>query len=147
LLLMGLVGGLEASGLLDRLIEWLRGRAKATRAAEWWIFGSISTATILTTHSAVAILAVGPVAKSVGSSAGVGAYRRANILDVAVCTYPFLLPFFIPTILAASMTAGVEGMPRVSPWDAGLHNVHSWGLLVVLVLSIAFRRSGTVDTS
>jgi len=137
LLLMGLVGGLEASGLLDRLIEWLGDRAKSAGAAEWWIFGSISTATILTTHSAVAILAVGPVAKSVGESAGVDPYRRANILDVAVCTYPFLLPFFIPTILAASMTAGIVGMPRVSPWDAGLHNVHSWGLLVVLVLSIA----------
>ena len=68
--------------------------------------------------------------------AGVGAYRRANILDVAVCTYPFLLPFFIPTILAASMTAGLMDAPRVSPWDAGLHNVHSWGLLAVLVLSL-----------
>jgi Na+/H+ antiporter NhaC len=137
LLLMGLVGGLEASGLLDRVIEWLGARAGSARAAEWWIFGSISTATVLTTHSAVAILAVGPVAKSVGESAGVGPYRRANILDVAVCTYPFLLPFFIPTILAASMTAGIADMPRVSPWDAGLHNVHSWGLLAVLVVSIA----------
>jgi Na+/H+ antiporter NhaC len=137
LLLMGLVGGLEASGLLDRVIEWLSERTGSTGAAEWWIFGSISTATILTTHSAVAILAVGPVARSVGESAGVGPYRRANILDVAVCTYPFLLPFFIPTILAASMTAGIAGMPRVSPWDAGLHNVHSWGLLAVLVISIA----------
>ncbi|MGB1840626.1 MAG: hypothetical protein ACPHWZ_05955, partial [Longimicrobiales bacterium] len=105
-----------------------------------WIFGSISSATILTTHSAVAILTVGPLAKEVGGSAGVGAYRRANILDVTVCTYPFLLPFFIPTILAASMTAGVDGMPRISPWDAGLHNVHSWGLLIVLVTSIAIGR-------
>ena len=101
---------------------------------------SISGATILTTHSAVAILTVGPLAKEVGESAGVGAYRRANILDVTVCTYPFLLPFFIPTILAASMTAGVPDMARVSPWDAGLHNVHSWALLVVLLASIATGR-------
>lgn len=140
ILLMGLVGGLTASGLLDRLITWVEARAKSARGAEWWIFGSISSATILTTHSAVAILTVGPLAKEVGGSAGVGAYRRANILDVTVCTYPFLLPFFIPTILAASMTAGVDGMPRISPWDAGLHNVHSWGLLIVLVTSIAIGR-------
>jgi Na+/H+ antiporter NhaC len=137
ILLMGLVGGLEASGLLTRLIGAVERRARTTRSAEWWIFGSISTATLLTTHSAVAILTVGPLTRSVGESAGVDGYRRANILDVAVCTYPFLLPFFIPTILAASMTAGLLDAPRVSPWDAGLHNVHSWGLLVVLVLSIA----------
>ena len=43
---------------------------------------------------------------------------------------------FIPVILAASMTAGVDGMPRVSPWEVGLHNVHSWALLVVIVLAI-----------
>ena len=140
ILLMGLVGGLTASGLLDRLITWVEARAKSARGAEWWIFGSISSATMLTTHSAVAILTVGSLARDVGGSAGVGAYRRANILDVTVCTYPFLLPFFIPTILAASMTAGVDGMPRISPWDAGLHNVHSWGLLIVLVASIAMGR-------
>jgi len=29
----------------------------------------------------------------------------ANLLDTTVCTYPFLLPWFIPTILAASLTA------------------------------------------
>ena len=55
----------------------------------------------------------------VGRGAGVDRYRRANILDVAVCTYPFILPFFIPTVLASSMTAGVDGMPRLTPWDAG----------------------------
>ena len=59
---------------------------------------------------------------------------------MTVCTDPFILPFFIPTILAASMTAGVEGLPRISPWDAGLHNVHSWALLIVLLASIAVGR-------
>ncbi|MDA0327541.1 MAG: hypothetical protein O2958_00815 [Gemmatimonadetes bacterium] len=148
ILLMGLVGGVEASGLMARLIEWVRARATSARDAEWWIFGTISAATILTTHSAVAILTVGALSRDVGESAAVGAYRRANILDVAVCTYPFLLPFFIPTILVASMTAGVPGMPRVSPWEAGLHNAHSWGLLAVLLIAIATgwgRSEGSVD--
>lgn len=138
ILLMGLVGGLEASGLLTRTIRWMEERTRSGAGAEWWIFGSISAATILTTHSAVAILTVGPLTRSVGEGSGIGAYRRANILDVTVCTYPFLLPFFIPTILAASMTGGAAGVP-VSPWEVGLHNVHSWGLLGVLVLSMAWR--------
>lgn len=141
ILLMGLVGGLEASGLLTRTIRWMEERAGSESGAEWWIFGSISSATILTTHSAVAILTVGPLARAVGERAGIDAYRRANILDVTVCTYPFLLPFFIPTILASAMTGGGT-VPPVSPLDAGLHNIHSWGLLMVIVASIAWRRGG-----
>ncbi|MCH2471145.1 MAG: hypothetical protein MK486_14195 [Gemmatimonadetes bacterium] len=136
-LLMGLVGGLERAGLLDRLTDWVRARATSTKSAEWWIFGTVSGATVLTTHSTVAIVTVGEMARDIGEASGVGANRRANILDIAVCTYPFLLPIFIPTVLAASMTADVMGMPRLSPWDVGLHNVHSWALLAVLVFAIA----------
>lgn len=136
-LLMGLVGGLERAGLLERLTRWVRARTTSAKSAEWWIFGAVSGATVLTTHSTVAIVTVGDMARDIGEASGVGANRRANILDIAVCTYPFLLPVFIPTVLAASMTADVLGMPRLSPWDVGLHNVHSWGLLVVLVFAIA----------
>ena len=136
-LLMGLVGGLERAGLLDRLTDWVRARATSTKSAEWWIFGTVSGATVLTTHSTVAIVTVGEMARDIGEASGVGANRRANILDIAVCTYPFLLPIFIPTVLAAAMTADVMGMPRLSPWDVGLHNVHSWALLAVLVFAIA----------
>jgi Na+/H+ antiporter NhaC len=136
-LLMGLVGGLERAGLLERLTRWVRARTTSAKSAEWWIFGTVSGATVLTTHSTVAIVTVGDMARDIGETSGVGANRRANILDIAVCTYPFLLPVFIPTVLAASMTADVLGMPRLSPWDVGLHNVHSWGLLVVLVFAIA----------
>jgi Na+/H+ antiporter NhaC len=137
ILLMGLVGGLEAAGLLRRLIDWIRTKATRAGQAEWWIFASVTGATVLTTHSTVAIVTVGELTKDVGSAAGVGPYRRANILDVVVCTYPFLLPFFIPVVLAASLTAGADGMPRLSPWDVGLHNVYSWALLVIIVLAIA----------
>ena len=137
ILLMGLVGGLESAGLIERLVGWVRARANRPGAAEWWIFGAVSGATALTTHSVVAIVTVGDLAKEVGGGAGIGAYRRANLLDVVVCTYPFLLPFFIPTVLAASMTGDIAGMPRLSPWEAGLHNVHSWALLVVIIGAIA----------
>jgi Na+/H+ antiporter NhaC len=136
-LLMGLVGGLQASGLLDRVLAFAQGRARSPGSAERWIFGSVSVATFLTTHSVVAILSVGELARRTGESAGVGAYRRANILDVTVCTYPFLLPFFIPTVLAGALTTGVPGMPRVSAWEAGLHNVHSWALLVLILTAVA----------
>lgn len=139
ILLMGLVAGLEEAGLVDRMVGAVTRRATNPAQAEWRIFATVSAAVVLTTHSAVAILSVGELTRDVGEEFGLSAYRRANLLDVTVCTYPFLLPFFIPTILAASMTAGLEtfGAPRLSAWTVGVHNVHSWALLGVLLLAMA----------
>jgi len=138
ILLMGLVGGLEASGITDRIIVTARRRIHSPRSAEAWIFATVSAVVLLTTHSAVAILTVGRFARETGEAAGIDRYRRANILDMTVCTYPFLLPFFIPTILAASTTtAGAEfGLPRISALQVGMYNFHSWALLAVVVVAI-----------
>ena len=75
-------------------------------------------------HSVVAILTVGEFARESGGRFGISPYRRANVLDVTTCSFPFILPWFIPTILAAGATASGEafGMPRVSPLDTGLNN-------------------------
>ena len=142
LLLMGLVGGVEASGLMDRLLKRAERAARTPARAEWSIFGAVSAAVLLTTHSVVAILAVGRLARDVGPGLGISRYRRANILDVTVCTYPFLLPFFIPTILAGSLTSsGADfGVARVSAFEAGVANLHSWGLLVVLFAALVTGR-------
>jgi len=139
ILLMGLIGGVAAAGVVDRIVAYASRRASAPRRAEVWLVGITSAAVMLTTHSVVAILSVGRFAEETGRQAGLSRYRRANLLDITVCTYPFLLPFFIPTILAASTTAaGVEhGMPRVSPLLAGMFNFHSWALLGMLLFVVA----------
>jgi Na+/H+ antiporter NhaC len=138
ILLMGLVAGLEASGILGRVVELARRRTHSPRGAELWIFGTMSAAVLLITHSAVAILTVGEFAHETGEAFGIHRYRRANILDITSCTYPFLLPFYIPTIVAASTTAGAAAfnMPRIAPLATGLFNFHSWALLAVLIFAI-----------
>jgi Na+/H+ antiporter NhaC len=139
ILLMGLVASLEGAGLVRRMVKAATGGSTTPAQAEWRIFATVSAAVLLTTHAAVAILSVGDLTREAGERFGLSAYRRANVLDVTVCTYPFLLPFFIPTILAASTTAGLEafGMPRLSAGTVGLHNVHSWALLLVILLALA----------
>jgi Na+/H+ antiporter NhaC len=145
-LLMGLVAGLEGCGVVDRVVDWTTARATSPRHADMWIFTTVSVAVLLTTHSVVAILTTGKFAREMGGTFGLSAYRRANLLDVTVCTYPFLLPFFIPTILAASTTAsGTDfGMPALSPFVVGMHNFHSWALLAIVVGAVVtgFGRSG-----
>ncbi len=138
LLLMGLVAGIEASGLLDRLVRTTRRSVRSERGAEVWIFAAVSGAVMLTTHSVVAILAVGAFARQTGEQLGVGPTRRANLLDTTVCTYPFLLPWFIPTILAASLTASgsATGMPRLGAMQVGMANLHSWLLLSIVLMAV-----------
>ncbi len=139
IMLMGLVAGLEASGIIDRVVASARRRIHSPRGAEIWIFGTVSAVVLLTTHSAVAILTVGRFARETGEAFGIGRYRRANILDMTVCTYPFLLPFFIPTIITASTTAaGAEfDLPRISAFEAGMYNFYSWALLGVVIVAIS----------
>ncbi len=138
LLLMGLVGGVQASGVVERLTSRMAGASSGPRATEGWIVAMVSVAVMLTTHSVVAMLAVGTVVQDIGARAGLHAYRRANLLDLTVCTWPFLLPWFLPTILAASVTAGSAsfGMPRLSPLTIGMANLYAWALLVTVPLVI-----------
>lgn len=139
LLLMGVVAGVEASGVVTDVVRRFEqdGAAAAVtrKRADWTAFGSVSMATLLTTHSVVAILAVGRIVRDLGERSGLSRYRRANVLDVTVCTYPFLLPFFIPTVLASSLSGTAAGL-RVSPLQAGLHNAHSWALLAILLVAL-----------
>lgn len=131
LLLVGLVAACTASGLLERVGGAAAGAITPVRA-ELRIVTWLTAAVVLTTHSVVAILAVGPYAARDGARAGLSPYRRANLLDLTACTWPFLLPFFLPTILAAGTTAGAAGMPRLAPAAAGLYNAYSWALLAML---------------
>ena len=100
LLMVGLVAALDVGALLGKVDDG-QGSARRPVAAELRIVGWLTAAVVLTTHSVVAILAIGPYASRTGARAGLGPYRRANLLDVTACTWPFLLPFFLPTILAA----------------------------------------------
>jgi len=54
-----------------------------------------------------------------------------------VSTYPFLLPWFIPTVLAAGMTAQTGDAPRLAVTQVGLFNFHSWALLAIALIAIA----------
>ncbi|MFM8781313.1 MAG: Na+/H+ antiporter NhaC family protein, partial [Gemmatimonadota bacterium] len=137
ILLMGLIGPLQASGALDHLLAAVTNGSPTPRRTEGVIVGIVSAAVFLTTHSIVAILAVGPMVRRLGEAGGIAAYRRANLLDLAVCVWPFLLPWFLPTILAASVTGGDPALPRVSPLAAGLHNTYAWALLVTVGVAVA----------
>jgi Na+/H+ antiporter NhaC len=138
ILLMGLVSTLKASGLLNRLVDYSAKRSRTLKNAETWISGAVGVAVLLTCHSIVAILTVGEYARETGEKIGLHRYRRANLLSLVVCTFPFILPYFIPVILMANTTSsGREyGIPPVSPLQTGLHNFISWALLAMVLFAV-----------
>jgi Na+/H+ antiporter NhaC len=138
ILLIGLVSTIQAAGLIDAVAGVNRATTASKRGAELRIFTAVSLAVLLTAHSVVAILTVGELARRLGGAVGLTKYRRANLLDMTVCTYPFLLPYFIPPILTASATNSGQafGLPRISPLDAGINNLYSWALLGITLVAI-----------
>jgi Na+/H+ antiporter NhaC len=138
ILLIGLVATLQATGALDRLVHWATRPGTTARGTETWIVAAVSGAVLLTTHSIVAMLAVGEMAKRSGEAAGLSPYRRANLLDMTVCIWPFLLPYCVPTILASSSSgSGVPyGLPRIPPFSAGMHNTYAWSLLIAVTVAV-----------
>uniref|UniRef100_UPI0040471FCE Na+/H+ antiporter NhaC family protein n=1 Tax=Roseivirga sp. TaxID=1964215 RepID=UPI0040471FCE len=140
ILLMGLVATLKASGLIKKLVDFASERSKTKRHAETWITGTISAAVLLTTHSAVAILMVSEFANTTGEKMGISKTRRANLLSLVACTFPFLLPYFIPIILMTNMTHSGEefGIPSVPPLQIGMYNFVSWALLAIVILVVIF---------
>jgi Na+/H+ antiporter NhaC len=138
LLLVALVGTLQATDVLDRLVQSSQRRAHSARAAEGWMVGVVSAAVLLTTHSVVAILAVGEFARQTGERFGIDGYRRANLLDLTVCTWPFLLPYFLPTILTASASRSGEafGMPPLAAGTVGLYNTYAWALVAMVLCTV-----------
>ena len=137
-LLMGLVAPLEASGMLDRMVTAAAGRAESARAAEAWIVGVTTSAGLITAHGTVAVLASGNFVRRTGEQFDIHRYRRANLIDITVCGLPFILPYMLPTILAASTSATGDqfGMPRLTAYDVGLVNFHSWGLLLISAIAV-----------
>lgn len=147
ILLMGLVATLKASGLINRLVNFAEKHSRTPQHAEGWIAGTVGAAVLLTTHSIVAILMIAEFANKTGEQMNILPQRRANILSLVVCVFPFLLPYFIPVILMANTTNSGEefGIPAVSPLEVGMHNFIAWALLgmVFLVVLVGYGRKKT----
>ena len=150
ILLMGLVSSVKASGLLQKLADFSSQKIETARQAETWIAGSVSATVLVTAHSVVAILTASEFVRQAGEQMAINKYRRANLMGLVVCTFPFILPYFIPVILMANATqSGAEfNIPAISPLDVGLHNFFSWALMGVTLFAIVSgygRKSAPAD--
>ena len=138
ILLMGLVSSIKASGLLERLANFSSEKIESARQAEAWILGSTGLIVLVTAHSVVAVLTASEFVRQAGERMNINKYRRANLMGLIVCTFPFILPYFIPVILMSGTTlSGADfNIATVSPLEVGLHNFLSWSLMIVTLFAV-----------
>lgn len=96
------------------VIEWLIGRMgkviSTRRGAELSIAVAVTIADMLTANNTIAILSVGPVARSISYSYGIPPQRAASILDTMSCFAQGLLPWGAQLLIAA-------GLAQISPLE------------------------------
>ncbi len=157
ILILAVTQILVESGIMQRILSFAeKAMASTVRQAEAFIVGITILVSIPISANAPALLLVGPsLVNPLGKNFNLAPARRANLMDCAVCTIFFTLPWHIvvatwyTAIQAAAKEYGISA-PGVS---IALYNPYSWALLGVLVVSIItgwnrrFGGNGEVETA
>lgn len=139
ILLLAVTQILVETGIMNRILSYAeRAIIRTVRQAELFIIGITILVSIPISANAPAELLVGPsLVKPVGKKFGLAPARRANLMDCAVCTVFFILPWHIvvatwyTTIVSAAEAYGLTAPPI----STALYNPYSWALLAVLLFS------------
>lgn len=140
ILILAVTQILVECGIMRAILEYAQKSVVATvRQAELFIVGVTIVASIPISANAPAELLVGPsLVRPMGERFKLAAARRANLMDCAVCTIFFILPWHI----AVAAWHGALGSAAESygiaapPISAALYNPYSWALLAVLLISV-----------
>jgi Na+/H+ antiporter len=140
ILILAVTQVLVESGIMRRILEYAeRAVVRTVRQAEAFIVGVTILASIPISANAPAELLVGPsLVRPMGQKFGLAPARRANLMDCAVCTLFFTLPWHICVATWYSQVYNVAQQYNISApsVSVALINPYSWTLLAVLAISI-----------
>ena len=126
-------------GVMRRILNFAHEKMVHTvRQAELFIIGSTVLASIPISANAPAELLVGPsLVRPMGERFNLAPARRANLMDCAVCTIFFILPWHIAVAAwyGALVSAAQAWNIPVPSIATALINPYSWTLLAVIIFS------------
>ncbi len=139
ILILAVTQILVECGIMRRILDFAHQTLiSSVRQAELFIIGVTIIASIPISANAPAELLVGPtLVRPIGEKFRLSAARRANLMDCAVCTVFFILPWHICVAAwygALSSSAEAYGI-TAPPLSSALYNPYSWALLGVLLFS------------
>ena len=124
-----IMGQLYKCGLVDWLITRMGRIVSSQRGAELSIAGTVVAVDMFTANNTIAILAVGPVARSIAYRYGIEAKRAASILDTMSCFAQGIIPWGAQLLIAA-------GLASVNPMDIIPYLYYPYILGGVTILNI-----------
>lgn len=139
LLVLGVTQILVESGVMEKILEAASNTiAKTVRQAELSIIFTTVLASIPISANAPAELLVGPsFVRPLGEKFNLAPARRANLMDCAVCTIFFTLPWHIAVVVwFGVVSSSAQEWNIVAPGiGAAALNPYSWALLAVIIFS------------
>ncbi len=140
LLMLAITQVLIDSGVLKEILSKVEATmVKTVQQAELFIVMITIIASIPIASNAAAELLVGPgLVNPLGKKFNLAPARRANLMDCAVCTIYFTVPWHIAVVVwYGAVQSAAEGfhLPGL-PITASFLNPYSWTLLAVLLFSI-----------
>lgn len=101
LLLVTVIGIMQAGGFLEKFIAWLQKTiARSVKGTELAILALITFTNICVSVNTVAMITAGPLANFLRKRFNISPYRCANLLDTVSCSFPYFLPY-AATVVAA----------------------------------------------
>ena len=141
LLVVAMGNILIRSGCMDIIVNWLNGSViKTPRGAEVAIFSLATVFSILIAAiNTIANICVAPFINAIGKKNGLHPYRRANILAMTICSFPFFLPYGGCILLftggLSSMESTYPFLPELAPSDMLFTAFYSMAIWVVMLFS------------
>ncbi len=133
LLAAGMLGLIKEAGGIAYLLQELTRRIRSTRGAQGGIALLVSVVNLCTANNTVAIITVGPLAKSISAHYGIDPKKSASLLDTSSCIVQALIPYGAQTLMAT----GLAGISPAAPWP---YLYYPWALIVTTVISILIKR-------
>ena len=103
LLAGGLLEMIRLNGGIDWIIDRMTRHISGRRGAEGTIAGLVCLANLCTANNTIAILTVGPIARTIADRFGVSRRRSASLLDTFSCFTQGLLPYGAQMLMAAGL--------------------------------------------
>lgn len=134
-----IIDQLRKRGAIDWLIMNMGRIISSRRGAELSTAGAVVAVDLLTANNTIAILAVGPVARSISYRYGIEAKRAASILDTMSCFAQGIIPWGAQLLIAA-------GLASINPLDIIPYLYYPYILGTITILNIIFYKKKATDT-
>ncbi len=139
LLLLGITQVVSDSGLMERLLVFLqRAVIKTVRQSEMAIIWITILISIPVSANAPAELLVGPtLVRPLGERFKLAPARRANLMDCAVCSVFYMLPWHLAVMVwhhQIELAATQHDLP-LPEIGIAFYNPYSWAILAVILFS------------